>query len=212
MTNKENRRIYLIRHGETDWNRDLRIQGWADVELNCAGMRQADALGEYVRSNLKIDRVVSSDLKRCTQTADAIGLPYETDERLREFNAGELMGMNWQEVEASFPDVAVDILSSRSWTRRPAGESRFDTAARAAEFVHETGMMKSADDIALVSHGGLIRAMMCVLLDMPLAYASKFHIMNTGITTVRQHLGNRDADLTIETMNFTGHLDGIFGD
>ena len=209
MTNKEYRRIYLIRHGETDWNRESRVQGWADVELNATGKRQAEALGEYVRSNLKIDRVVSSDLKRCTQTADALGLPYETDERLREFNAGELTGLNWREVESNFPNIAVDILNSRTWTRRPAGESSFDTAARAAGFVHDTGLLRCDEDIALVSHGGLIRAMVCVLLDFPLVYSRKLKMTNTGITTISQHLRDQNADFIFESLNCTGHLDGL---
>lgn len=207
MRNDDNRRIHLIRHGETDWNLERKIQGWADVELNPVGMRQAEALGEYARSSLRIGRVISSDLKRCTQTADAIGIPYETDERLREFNAGGLTGMSWEEVESSFPNVAVDILNSRTWTRRPDGESSFDTAARAAGFVYDSGLLQRDDDVALVSHGGLIRAMICVLLDMPLAYSRKFNIMNTSVTTIEHPVGDRNAELVLESLNFTGHLD-----
>ena len=211
MTSRTNRNIFLIRHGQTDWNQQARAQGWADIPLNAKGLQQAEALGEYVRANLQIDRVITSDLKRCTQTADAIQLPYETDTRLREFNTGDLTGLNWEETESNFPDAAADLLSSRAWARRPNGESDFDTAARAAGFVHETGLLKDDAETVLVSHGGLIRRLICVLLDMPLGFAAKFDIENTGITTIRQYMGDRRSGLVLESLNFTGHLAATSG-
>lgn len=206
MTYRTHRDIYLIRHGQTDWNQQFKAQGWADIPLNEEGLRQADALGRYARSNLRIKRVVSSDLQRCTQTADALQLPYETDQRLREFNTGDLTGLTWEETESKFPDAAADLLASRGWARRPNGESDYDTAARAAEFIHETRLLDDDADIALISHGGLIRRLICVLLDMPLGYAAKLNIENTGITTIRQYFGDRHSGLVLESLNFTGHL------
>ena len=141
-------------------------------------------LGEYVREHLQIDRVISSDLKRCTQTADALGIPYERDRRLREFDFGDLTGKKWEDIMTEHTEVAQDILSSRTWARRPNGESSFDVAARAAGFIHESGILKQDSNCALISHGGFIKRLICVLLDLPLRYHTKFDINNTSITVL----------------------------
>ena len=200
------RRIILIRHGETDWNLESRVQGYADVQLNANGERQAAMLGEYVREHLQIDRVISSDLKRCTQTADALGIPYEQDQRLREFDFGDLTGKKWEDIMTEHTEVAQDILSSRTWARRPNGESSFDVAARAAGFIHESGILKQDANYALISHGGFIKRLICVLLDLPLRYHTKFDINNTSITVLTRDTTDPNVDMALETLNFTGHL------
>ena len=81
-------RIVMIRHGETQWNADRRSQGWMDPPLNEKGMRQAKLMGAHVRRHYEFARVISSDLSRCTMTADALGLEYSTDALLREINTG----------------------------------------------------------------------------------------------------------------------------
>lgn len=206
MNTNHERRIVLIRHGQTDWNLESRVQGYADVPLNAEGMRQAEMLGVYVREHIHIDRVISSDLRRCTQTADALGMPYELDPRLREFDFGDLAGKKWDEIMTEHSEVAAEIRDSISWARRPGGESSIDVAARAAGFVHESGILKQDSTWALVSHGGFIKRLICVLLDMPMSYHSKFDIDNTSITVLKQPVAESGAELALETLNFTGHL------
>ena len=206
MNTNHERRIVLIRHGQTDWNLESRVQGYADVPLNAEGMRQAEMLGVYVREHIHIDRVISSDLRRCTQTADALGMPYELDPRLREFDFGDLAGKKWDEIMTEHSEVAAEIRDSISWARRPGGESSIDVAARAAGFVHESGILKQDSTWVLVSHGGFIKRLICVLLDMPMSYHSKFDIDNTSITVLKQPVAESGAELALETLNFTGHL------
>ena len=201
------RRIVLIRHGLTDWNVESKAQGHADIPLNLTGHCQAALLGRHVREHMQIDRVISSDLKRCTQTADALGIPYEIDSSLREFDTGDLTGKIWDEIKAGHSDVLADLQHSRTWARRPNGESDVDATARAAGFIHESGILKQDSTWALESHGGLIRRMICVLLDLPLTYASKLTIDNTSITVLSQPIDDPGAEIVLDSLNFTGHLE-----
>ena len=86
-------RIVMIRHGETQWNAERRSQGWLDPPLNDTGVRQAELVGEHVRAHYDFTRVISSDLTRCTMTADRLGLEYAVDPMLREINTGAFGGM-----------------------------------------------------------------------------------------------------------------------
>ena len=207
MATNGKRQIVLIRHGQTDWNLESKAQGHADIPLNVTGHAQAALMGRYVREQMQIDRVFSSDLKRCTQTADALDMPYEQDSRLREFDTGDLTGKNWDDIKTGHSDVLADLQYSRTWARRPNGESDFDATARAAGFIHESGILKQDSTWALVSHGGLIRRIICVLLDLPLAYSSKLTIDNTSITVLSQSIDDPGAEIVLDALNFTGHLE-----
>src|SRR5262245_33510136 len=101
--------LYLIRHGQSQFNAERRIQGQFDVRLSPFGEQQSLALAAAFRS-LPIDAVYSSPLARAMQTAapiaDALGLTVQTDERLKEINAGVFQGVLWSEIEAHSPDLA----------------------------------------------------------------------------------------------------------
>ena len=88
--------IYIIRHGQTDWNIEHRTQGQTDIALNTNGIKQAELITEKI-ANSKIDSIISSDLKRAYMTAQIINKKFnkkiETDKRLREFCFGTLEGI-----------------------------------------------------------------------------------------------------------------------
>lgn len=207
MPNRPFRNIVLIRHGRTDWNDQSRAQGWADVPLNDVGQRQVRALADYVTRHMPMPKIITSDLKRCVETAEAFGAPYTTDERLREFNVGELTGLNWQEINDLHPQVAADIMDSNTSARRPQGESSFDVAARMSGFLHDSGILGGDDDWALVSHGGSIRMLICVLLDLPLPYGAKIDVHNASLTVIRHYYDEGAARPVLHAVNFTAHLD-----
>ena len=85
--------IYIIRHGQTDWNIENRTQGQTDISLNANGIKQAELITKKIE-NLKIDNIISSDLKRAYMTAQIINKKFnktiKTDKRLREFCFGTL--------------------------------------------------------------------------------------------------------------------------
>src|SRR5215467_11482476 len=92
--------LFLFRHGETDWNREGRLQGHTDTPLNATGLAQAEALAEQLRTH-RLEAVVSSDLLRAQTTArivaETIGLPLFTEPGLREVDVGAAEGLLWAE-------------------------------------------------------------------------------------------------------------------
>src|SRR6266568_1977988 len=114
--------LLLARHGETDWNREGRWQGWADPPLNDAGRTQARQLADQLRST-PFDAVYSSDLRRAHETAEIVAAPHDVavvvDRDLREIDIGSWSGLTRPEIESRFPDGT-----------RPDGETREQHAAR----------------------------------------------------------------------------------
>src|ERR1700760_4361850 len=97
----------LARHGETDWNREGRWQGWADPPLNDTGRAQARELAEQLRS-VPFDAVFSSDLARARETAEIVaaphGVPVVVEPQLREIDIGSWSGLTHDEIRSRFPD------------------------------------------------------------------------------------------------------------
>ncbi len=196
----------MIRHGETQWNADRRSQGWMDPPLNGLGKHQAALVGERVRARYEFECVISSDLTRCTMTADALGLEYSTEPLLREINTGAFGGLLIADIRGRFPDV-VDHWS-RGYGRAPDGESWLDLAARAGAFIAESGILEVEGDVCLVSHGGTIRALLSVFLGLHINAVRDFAQSNTGITIVSREVVGDDPSFGLELLNDVGHLRG----
>lgn len=194
----------MIRHGETQWNAERRSQGWMDPPLNEKGMRQAELVGKHVRAHYEFERVISSDLTRCTMTADALGLKYSTEPLLREINTGAFGGLLIEDIRERFPDV-VDPWT-RSYGRAPDGESWLDLAARAGGFVADSGILDVESDVCIVSHGGTIRALLSVFLELHINAVRHFAQSNTGITIVSHETVNGDPSFGLDLLNSTEHL------
>ncbi|MEY4563683.1 MAG: hypothetical protein RLZZ618_2960 [Pseudomonadota bacterium] len=152
-------RILAIRHGETAWNVDSRIQGQLDIPLNELGRWQAEQL-ERVVGGEGLAAVYTSDLLRAFETAEAVGrgtgLPLVTDVGLRERGFGEFEGHTFAEIEAKFPE------QSARWRQRdpeyspPGGESLRDFYARCVATATRLAAAHPGEAIALVAHGGVM--------------------------------------------------------
>lgn len=146
--------LYLVRHGETDWNNQRRIQGTTDIPLNDTGRQQAARTGRLL-ARRDWDAVISSPLSRARETASIIaaelGLPEPTtDDRLVERNYGEAEGLDFAEMQRLFPeDAAV-----------PGREKRSAVAARAIEALMDIAHSHADESVVVVSHGGLIRSVL----------------------------------------------------
>ena len=197
-------RIMMVRHGETQWNADRRSQGWMDPPLNENGMRQAELAGEHIRAHFEFERVISSDLTRCTMTADRLRLDYSKEPMLREINTGAFAGLLIDDIEKRFSDV-VDYWE-RDIGRAPDGESWLDLAARAGSFVAESGILEIDGDVCLVSHGGTIRALLSVFLGLNIGSVRNFAQNNTGITIVSHEMIDGEPSFGLELLNSTEHL------
>ncbi len=161
--------LMLMRHGETDWNAESRLQGHRDIPLNDIGRRQAVAAAPSVAA-LGPQVIVSSDLMRAKVTAAAVaeltGLPVASDPRLRETSMGRWEGLTREEVVADWPGEWERWRTTSAHNSPPGGESRWQVAQRAAEVVAELdgGTVERA---LLVAHGGLIVGLTGLLLDLP---------------------------------------------
>jgi len=151
--------LLLARHGETDWNRDGRWQGWADPPLNAAGRAQARQLAAQLRST-PFDAVYSSDLRRAHETAAIVAAPHGVqvvaDAGLREIDIGSWSGLTRAELEARFPHG-----------ERPDGETREEHSARVVAAVERIARAHLGGTVLLVTHGGTMRALRTHATDEP---------------------------------------------
>ncbi|MCV7281258.1 histidine phosphatase family protein [Mycolicibacterium flavescens] len=170
------RRLVMLRHGQTEYNAGSRMQGQLDTDLTDLGREQAVAAAEVLAKRQPLV-VVSSDLRRASDTAVALGeragLPVHVDTRLRETHLGEWQGMTHHEVDAIAPGARLVWRNDSRWAP-PGGESRVDVAARSLPAVTELierypdwGAVDPDRPVVLVAHGGLIAALTAALLDLP---------------------------------------------
>ena len=152
-------RILLARHGETDWNRLGRWQGQADPPLNDDGRRQAAALAEKLAGD-GIAAIYSSDLRRASETAEAIGarlgLEVVLDRGLREIDVGSWSGLTRDEVEAQFPE---GFARWRGGEIGHDGETSEELTERVVETVERIAAAHEGQTVVVVTHGGSIRAL-----------------------------------------------------
>jgi len=174
--------LLLIRHGETDHNRELRFTGFSDIPLNSTGRSQAMALKEKFMSE-GITDIYSSDLKRSFETAEIIsgGEKPRSTPKLREINFGIFETLNYDEIMASHADEFNLWKNDRSNHRIPEGESFADMAERVLSFSNEL-FAGSADKAAVISHSGPIRALLSFYLLGEIKDTWKFFIDNCTIT------------------------------
>jgi len=144
----------LVRHGETDWNRERRIQGSTDIPLNDLGRDQARATGALLASR-RWTALVASPLSRAAETARLIGEHVglgdpEIEPRLAERDYGAAEGLTGPEIDALFPDGA-DV---------PGRESRAAVAERAVAALHDLAARHPGEAVIVVAHGGVIRSVL----------------------------------------------------
>ncbi len=158
--------LLLVRHGRTQWNLERRGQGQADIPLDDVGRVQAAAAGVAVAA-LRPSLVWSSDSQRAHDTALATGLPVTTDSRLREIDLGAYEGKLLEEWQDAEPDDFARSLVGHD-VRRGDGELNSEVGERAYPALLEALALTPADGLlAVFSHGGTIRSLLRLLLDLP---------------------------------------------
>jgi broad specificity phosphatase PhoE len=167
------KRVYLIRHGETEHNREKRFLGSTDAPLTTHGMAQVRRLAGLLPAGVvvpgRMTWCVASPLLRAQQTAQVIagrfGLDISTDDDLREMDFGAWEGLNNDEIEARFPGALSEWLSPTDDSCFPDGESLgqfWERIARAQARVVE----RQADTVLVCAHSGAVRALLCGLLGL----------------------------------------------
>lgn len=154
--------VWLIRHAESEWNALGRWQGQADPALSARGREQARALAETL-GGAGFETLVASDLRRARETAEEIaraaGLALQCDARLRERHLGAWAGLTSAEIAARWPHDYERVQARDRDVRPGGGESIRDVEARARGFFLELAERSEAARIAVVAHGGVIRAL-----------------------------------------------------
>ena len=176
--------IILIRHGETEWNSQQRMQGHSNSDLSSVGQAQIQALGQWMK-NVPFDHIYSSDSLRAKQTAEAItqfsGHELKIDLRLREKNLGVFEGLTSEEARERHPEVFRLFKTAGSKYVIDEGESTQQLQDRALEIVDEIRIKHPEEHVLLVTHGGFIRVVMKHSLGLSLETPTRFLIRNTGL-------------------------------
>ena len=191
-------KILLIRHGETNFNSEGRLQGNMPVPINDLGRKQADALGRYLQGS-SIDALCTSPIRLALETATIINahlkLPLEEDIRLREIEFGIFEGFTFDEASLRFPDAVADWDTSYLGYRVPDGESRQDVQLRMREAWDEITARVEPKTVALVTHGSAI----ALFLRFMFAHPPDAPIRNASITTLERREGIREIAGYAET-------------
>ena len=153
-------RIIAVRHGETAWNVDSRIQGQKDIELNETGRWQASRVGEALKSET-ITAVYSSDLGRAHETArpiaDAAGIPVIPTEGLRERSFGIFEGKTFDEIRETWPEHAQNWRKRLpEWAPPDGGESLLQLRERVRQTMQDLAARHPGEQIVVVAHGGVL--------------------------------------------------------
>ena len=176
--------IILIRHGETEWNSQQRMQGHSNSDLSSVGQVQIQALGQWMK-NVPFDHIYSSDSLRAKQTAEAItqfsGHELKIDLRLREKNLGVFEGLTSEEARERHPEVFRLFKTAGSKYVIDEGESTQQLQERALEFIEEIRLRHPEERVVMVTHGGVVRVLMKHALGLSIDAPTRFIIKNTGI-------------------------------
>ena len=176
--------IILIRHGETEWNSQKRMQGHSNSNLSEVGRGQIQELGELMK-NVSFDHIYSSDSLRARQTAEAItqysGHTLQFDQRIREKNLGVFEGLTSTEAKERHPEVYRLFKTAGPNYVIDEGESTQQLLERALEFIEEIRLRHPQERVVMVTHGGVVRVLMKHALGLSIDAPTRFIIKNTGI-------------------------------
>ena len=176
--------LILIRHGETLWNPQLRMQGSLDSDLTPKGELQIKALGEWMKE-VPFDYLYCSDTPRAHKTAEAIrkftGHNLNFDKRLREKNLGVFEGLTSEEARERYPETFKQFKTSGASYVIDQGESTQQLLKRALDAIEEIRNRHPQKVAVAVTHGGVVRVLMKHVLGIPLDAPTQFLIGNTGI-------------------------------
>jgi probable phosphoglycerate mutase len=179
-------RIHLVRHGETSWNAEGRLQGQTDIPLNDRGFEQAKEAAATLE-RLPIGAVFASDLTRARQTAqviaDRLGLAVKIDPALRERDYGVVEGQLDSDIERKFGNRLTSAWSDPDFTFE-GGETSRQVYARVQAFFTRLFAARPTHDLVLVSHGGTIRTAVGYLRGLPIDQRIRGPVANGSIITV----------------------------
>jgi len=194
--------LYCVRHGESIFNAEGRIQGQQDPPLSDLGRRQAEAVAATL-GKLPIEAVFSSPLDRACSTAkplaEALDVEIQTDNRLKEIHVGRFQGLLWADVRKNHPEFAEKWRAQDPDYVIPEGESRRQLMQRGAAAFHDV-QWAGHQHVVVVAHGALLAAAFKTLFEIP-AKLNPFSLHNASITKIKW-----DGQFRLRVLNHVQHL------
>ena len=196
--------LILVRHGETLFNRERKVQGITDIELNDTGLRQAHQLALSLKDH-EIHQIYSSPLRRAYQTAEAINqfhdVPIHRRSGLMEMDVGDFEGLSFQELRANEKDFLQRWIADPAMTKMPNGESIIELQERAWNAIGD--IILEAENALVVSHNFTIAAILCKIKCVDLSQFRNFCVETASKTIVQFTNGVGEIGL----FNDRSHLD-----
>jgi broad specificity phosphatase PhoE len=196
----------LIRHGQSTWNREHRIQGQLDPPLSDEGRLQAELVGRRL-SGRSFAGFYSSDLKRAFETAELIGTALgarpQPEASLREIFLGDWEGLRTEEIAERFPEAWARWVEEPDWDVVPSGEGAGLFDARVAGALDDIFRRHAHGDVLVVTHGGVIQVALHRIVGRPPQGLFPFKIQNASISLIEK----RESRVIIGGVNDIAHLE-----
>lgn len=204
-------RIIAVRHGETAWNVDTRIQGQLDIGLNAQGRWQAERVGAALAEE-SIDHIYSSDLERAHTTAQAIARHARNStarevalhQGLRERGFGSFEGETWADIAQKWPDQSLRWKQRDPHFAPPGGETPTELLARVSATVNDIAARHTGEHIVLVAHGGVMDMLYRLATRQEIHAPRTWHLGNAAINRLLW----TPESLTLVGWGDVRHLDG----
>ena len=199
--------VYLIRHGQTAWNREEVFRGRADIPLNETGRKEALLTGQYLRK-VKVGSVYSSPLSRAVETAEAIaghqGKEVQILDGLIDIDFGRWQGVSHEGVRERYGELYRQWKDTPHLVRFPGGESLEEVRARALREIHEAVQNHAVETLVMVSHRVVNKVVICGLLGL-----DNSHFWEIGQDTGCINVLEFGEGFTLRRLNDTSHLVSI---
>lgn len=199
-------RVFLIRHGQSVWNKEMKYQGHSDIALTEEGIRQAHCVANRL-SGENIAAVYASDLSRAFITGETIaarhGLRVTALPALREISFGEWEGLTYTGINEKWPDHMRSLYTNADDVVIPGGETFRELKMRSCAAIEELVRQHKDETIAVVSHGGTIRTLLCAALNIHLNYVWNIRQDNTAVNILDYY----EDRIMVSLINDAHHLE-----
>jgi len=206
-------RIFLVRHGQTEWNKQSIFRGLSDVALDATGQAQAKALGRYF-TGIPLHAIFTSRLVRAQATAQAIFdaqsehqkvPPLHVEEGLTDLDRGEWEGLSHEAAKEKYPALYKEWFTNPASVSFPGGTSLKDVQRKAWHAFERISREAEGISVALVSHHIVLRVLLCSLFNLDLNRFRQFEVEPASISEIRLEFGQ----LVLYRLNETSHMKGL---